>query len=413
MINAEALAKRIDVSRISPETSHILDATRAIAAGLVVLFHSKINTFGDVPLSPLYQWLYALANCGSPAVFWFFIISGYLVGGAVLAEVAQTGSIDFKRYLISRMTRLYIVLIPALALGALLDGARIAAWGLNVHAGFETATSLSVTTLLGNLLFLQTILVQPFGSNWALWSLANEFWYYLMFPLLLAPLMFKRSLSQRAALFTIGAAVVLFIGAHNVSTIWLFTLWLMGAAVRFLKVRPIKSRILAWGIAALTLLAFPYLHDHFGALPTQLVGVTFAIAVMQTRGQPLMAGETLIAICKRLSGFSFSLYLIHLPLLAFILTAADRSSDPFLNISPATLIGPVVIAGLVCASYTVAFIFSLATERYTDDARRFLMLATGKTLASGHMLPRPAWLVGDKTRPSDIQSRDYPTEGRS
>jgi peptidoglycan/LPS O-acetylase OafA/YrhL len=133
--------------------------------------------------------LYAPANCGSPAVFWFFVISGYLVGGSVIAEIAQTSSFDFRRYLINRMTRLYVVLLPALALGALLDSVRIATWGANAHAGFENAASLSGVTLIGNIFYLQTIVVSTFGSNYPLWSLANEFWYYVTFPLLLAPLM--------------------------------------------------------------------------------------------------------------------------------------------------------------------------------------------------------------------------------
>jgi peptidoglycan/LPS O-acetylase OafA/YrhL len=380
MIDAKAFAQHIDTSRISPQTSHILDATRAIAAGLVVLFHSKIYTFGSVPLTPVYQWLYAPANCGSSAVMWFFVISGYLVGGAVVAEVAQTGSFDFKRYLISRMTRLYIVLIPALALGALLDGTRIAVWGMNAHAGFETVTSLSATTFFGNLLFLQTIVVQSFGSNWALWSLANEFWYYLTFPLLFAPMMFKQSILRRAMLFVLGAGLLLFIGARNPSIPWLFTLWLMGAAIRFIKVRPIKSKALAWGIAIAALLSFRYLHDRFGMLSTQMVGITFAIAVMQSRGQPLITNEFWIALAKRLSAFSFSLYLVHLPLLHFILTDVSGNSDPFLNFSPSSLSGLVLILTLVGVSYAVAFIFSLLTEKHTDDVRRRLLVnAAGKT----------------------------------
>ena len=38
---------------------------------------------------------------------------------------------------------------------------------------------------MGNLFFLQTIFVPPFGSNAPLWSLSFEFWYYLLFPLCL------------------------------------------------------------------------------------------------------------------------------------------------------------------------------------------------------------------------------------
>jgi peptidoglycan/LPS O-acetylase OafA/YrhL len=38
--------------------------------------------------------------------------------------------------------------------------------------------------LLGNLVFLQAILVPTWGSNGPLWSLAFEFWFYIWFPTL-------------------------------------------------------------------------------------------------------------------------------------------------------------------------------------------------------------------------------------
>jgi hypothetical protein len=40
-----------------------------------------------------------------------------------------------------------------------------------------------IMTFLGNLCFVQTVSVPVYGSNGPLWSLANEFWYYVMFPL--------------------------------------------------------------------------------------------------------------------------------------------------------------------------------------------------------------------------------------
>ena len=43
---------------------------------------------------------------------------------------------------------------------------------------------LDAATFWGNLVFLQTILVPTYGTNALLWSLANEFWYYMLFPLL-------------------------------------------------------------------------------------------------------------------------------------------------------------------------------------------------------------------------------------
>jgi peptidoglycan/LPS O-acetylase OafA/YrhL len=368
----QRLTNYVKTKKISPQTSQVLDATRAIAAGLVVLFHARINTFGSVQ-SPFYELLYAPTNCGTPAVFWFFIISGYLVGGAVIAEVAQSGSFDFRRYLLSRMTRLYIVLIPALAFGAVLDSARIATWGADVHAGFETASSLSATSLIGNIFFLQTIVVNPSGSNWPLWSLAWEFWYYITFPLLIAPLMIKKSLLQRMILFLLGAIVVLLIAKRNISLPWLYTLWLLGAAIRYIRIRPFKSTALAWSVAAAVLLTYPYLYPRIGMVATQLVGITFAIALLETHGQTSKIAPSWATLAQGLSGFSFSLYVVHAPLIHYMTTNIGQSSDPRLRLSPSSLIGLGVFVALVATSYIIAFLFSLTTERYTEDLRRLLL----------------------------------------
>jgi hypothetical protein len=40
----------------------------------------------------------------------------------------------------------------------------------------------SPAIFLGNMGFLQGIFVHTAGTNLALWSLANEFWYYIAFP---------------------------------------------------------------------------------------------------------------------------------------------------------------------------------------------------------------------------------------
>src|ERR1039458_8382680 len=51
---------------------------------------------------------------------WFFVLSGYLVGGSVLRSV-RTGSWSWRAYLLGRLSRLYVVLLPALLLGGALD----------------------------------------------------------------------------------------------------------------------------------------------------------------------------------------------------------------------------------------------------------------------------------------------------
>ena len=160
----------------------------------------------------LFKFLSVIGNMGHAWVIVFFVMSGYLVGGSVLRSVT-TGRWSWRSYLFARMTRLYMVLLPALLLGGLLDLYSIHQFGkadfyTTVDPGHEDPSpNDSLPTLVGNSLFLQTIkiplmggaFVQSFGSNQPLWSLCNEFWYYIAFLLLVLP-PGKDELSLRLAL---------------------------------------------------------------------------------------------------------------------------------------------------------------------------------------------------------------------
>lgn len=128
--------------------------------------------------------LYFATGVGRQSVMVFFVISGYLIGGSVLS-----GRFSWGNYGAARLSRLWTVLLPCLLLTwiidrligtidpAVLSGSYTNVWNSGPPSG---SFSNSVLTLLGNLLFLQTIAVPVFGSNGPLWSLANEFWYYLL-----------------------------------------------------------------------------------------------------------------------------------------------------------------------------------------------------------------------------------------
>src|SRR3954454_12514337 len=353
-------------ARISPHTSNILDLARAAAAGLVVLSHAKIYTLGVNSPSGVSMIPYSITTCGTQAVFWFFVISGYLVGGSALIDI-QAKRFSFRHYFVNRMARLYIVLLPALALGGLLDSLRVEALGLNYHAGFETTESLTPMTLLGNILFLETILVPTFGSNYSLWTLACEFWYYLIFPLLLAPLMTTKTWPSRLVMFSCGIVLYLLLMRQNGDLAWLFAVWCIGVGVRVWPYCLVKSEVLAWLGAVAAMLLFPVLHPILGPLTTLMVAITFACAVNASHKKK--ANWKYGGIVKNFGAFSYSLYMIHLPIQHFFLTMTRHDAEIFLSLSPSSLMTIAVIVGLVTACYIFAFAFSLVTERHTQWLR--------------------------------------------
>lgn len=363
---------------ISPHDAVLLDLLRAIAAALVVVFHARIYTLGDKGTDGAAALAYAVTNCGTQAVFWFFVLSGYLVGGSALIEIAKSGRIELRRYALSRLTRLYMVLIPALLVTATLDYWRTSAFGLNHHAGFETPASYAVSTLVGNVFFLQTTVVPTFGSNLVLWSLANEFWYYLLCPLLLAPLMVAISLRLRLILFSCGIGVLAFLALANFSIAWLFSIWCLGALARVCPVPALTSRPVALVLAVLAVFAFSFLRPHLGPLATLLVGLTFTNLLLSLRRDAPVTPGALSAGVRSLAAFSFSLYAIHLPLQHFLATAIQRDADPYFDVDPRSIVAPLMIMVLAGASIAFGYVFSLLTEAHTDFVRRRLLGGRGK-----------------------------------
>jgi peptidoglycan/LPS O-acetylase OafA/YrhL len=116
------------VAKSTSKFSVNLDAMRALAALTVFLLHGKGLFVGSLLNNPttyvadstLLRNLSEYTNPPHEAVIVFFVLSGYFVGGGVL-RAWQTGAWSWSTYAIQRLTRLWIVLIPALFLTLALD----------------------------------------------------------------------------------------------------------------------------------------------------------------------------------------------------------------------------------------------------------------------------------------------------
>lgn len=320
-----------------------LDLLRGLAALLVVASHLRAFLFVDFELvatpGGLDRLFYLATGLGHQAVVVFFVLSGYLVGGSVLTTY-QSGRWSWRNYTLRRVSRLWVVLLPALILTLALDtlGRH---WG---HAGYEGAMNslyssgptsaapadLRATTFLGNAFFLQTIQVKCLGTNGPLWSLANEFWYYLLFPLICG-VWFMRPRHQRsevggqrpvfrtALCALIFAALLWWLPAKIV---WPGLIWLFGVAAfwagRFEPVRKI-CRHPAWlisaGFLSLGSLAASKTSSIFGT--DWSIGIAFALWVIGSASLNSLP-STINRLASGLSEMSYTLYLVHFPLLAFV-----------------------------------------------------------------------------------------------
>jgi len=290
-----------------------LAAIQVAAAHLRAEFMPGLRSLDNPAL--WYQGLAFLTGFAHQAVVVFFLISGWLVGGSLLNKRGQPEAL--KLYAIDRVTRLWTVLVPTFAL--------ILAIGILTgsvdprSADFSRENAYSATALAGNLVGLQTISVPQFGGNFPLWSLANESWYYLMFPLLLMSFGGPRRVP---AMLALAAAAVLL--PFNI--VLYFALWLLGAA--FSRVRldcgPATRIALLMVLAALSVYFRLKGHnDDMGPASfgqDLLLSVIFLLFLSSTifRPSPAIRLAPVRNAANFFSNFSFTLYVIHIPVLGVL-----------------------------------------------------------------------------------------------
>jgi peptidoglycan/LPS O-acetylase OafA/YrhL len=296
-----------------------VDGLRALAALYVMMDHITLtvwpNAFADASL-PLYAhvWLY-----GHQVVAAFIVLSGYS-----LMQPGYHGALDFYRRRAKRIIPPYYL---SMALSLLLIWLAIGqptttVWRISQFSQFsQGAPWASVFTHLA--------LLQDFAEpdtrgviNYVYWSIALECHIYLLFPLLLqawrrlnparaAALIFLLSLLGSLALVLVWAA--LFHAAYTAFCApWFVGCFVLGMLAATYRTHRFARRAGLFALVGAALL-LPW------ALPLNfLLPSDYAVAIMATGCLMLnprwLAWRPLVWI----GGFSYSLYLIHAPLIQLI-----------------------------------------------------------------------------------------------
>jgi peptidoglycan/LPS O-acetylase OafA/YrhL len=353
-----------------------LDLLRGVSALLVCANHLRAAMFVDYSAlqdsSLFVKLFYFLTGLGSQSVIVFFVLSGFFVGGSVIKRWQQ---FNYADYMLARLSRLWIVLVPALLLTLFVDRA-IALWAPDLLGGADFATinsgpngqySSAFLTFLQNLLFLQTITAPVFGSNGPLWSLCNEFWYYVSFPLLF--FVFDRKAGRRTQLFA-GLALA-FLGATVLQNRMTgFLVWMLGAALyclprdhRLMQPRRLLALALPLLGGALVLSKTPQLP---GSLSMAALGIASSLLILALRGLPEMS-QAIATMTDWLARSSYTLYLVHFPLVIWAYAAWFRGKQ----VVPGAL-NYLVFAALLAGLVLVAQVCWMLFEKHTDSAKRRL-----------------------------------------
>ena len=315
-----------------------LDGLRGVAAVVVVLYHLFLvaepvlrRQGGSGVGSPLWwvsQTPLKLVTAGSEAVLVFFVLSGLVVALPAL----KPGSFSWSGFLSGRLARLYLPVWASIGIGTLLI------WTIprddsTVGQGTWMDTSQATSTNWSSFLTEASLIRASYDLNNVLWSLRWELLFSVLLPLFLALAVVTArywviALTAAVALSTIGVLSGID-GLRYLPVFFIGTLMAvrLDAIREWTRRRLLRRRSTLWGVAlaggALLLLICQWLLRPLvpagsvaGALLAQLSVLGAAGVVLAAIGVPPVRAALEARAPQWLGRVSFSLYLIHMPLLA-------------------------------------------------------------------------------------------------
>ncbi|MFE5137028.1 acyltransferase family protein [Streptomyces fagopyri] len=309
---------------MAPGRAHVpgLDGIRGLAALYVVLFHCRLLTFPGFPRDSGPSWLGWLMY-GRLAVVLFLALSGFSLAISAARKGWRLGSLaGFLR------RRAWRILPPY---WAALVFSLVVAWAVvpASHFGPPTGGSVLVYGLVA-----QDMYTAP-TPNGAFWSIGVEAELYLVFPLLL---LIRRRLG---AVVLLGGVTLLVVArgltangalpveglnglTPNLAPVFVAGLVGAGVVVASERVRSLPWHWLA-ALAALPVLALVVAKGsvwtvaHYFWVDLAVVPAVTLLLVAVSTGKPRALTKLLSTRPVRsLGNFSYSLYLIHLPIVMIV-----------------------------------------------------------------------------------------------
>ncbi|KXU86006.1 acyltransferase [Caballeronia megalochromosomata] len=328
-----AVSAARESSAVLDDKDVAINAWRGIAALLVAYFHCRQVTWIGMQqfhrMSPafdantVFSYLTFPIAWGSAGVPIFFVISGYCIHRAMARKLIADPStpLDSAHFLLRRFTRIYPVLIAALLLTLALDSLSETFMPVS-----RKINPFDLHALIVNLLSLQGIAGKTFGSNGALWTLSIEVQFYLVYPLLIA---MRRRLGMRGVLVVVGlvniASALLFEPHRIVVFTSYWFAWTTGAWIAESKTAGVRALPRMGLIAAAIALAGCAAFSIAQYAAFQLWAIAFAVYLFAALGKPMRESFAVRGL-SWIGEFSFSLYVVHLPVFVLLGSVFFRSA---------------------------------------------------------------------------------------
>lgn len=274
----------------------------------------------------------------------FFVLSGFLIFLSIRKNLeANKFHFDIIQFAKSRLIRLY----PPLVVSSLIIV--IMYWVLNIlnlnHANqFATGNEMylarnelipNTTDILGSLFFLNTILpeIKTPSLNGPLWSLAHELWFYVVAGLSVISI-YKRKF------FALLLVVTVFL-YYNVNIFWLYGLlvWGSGFYAGWVFTNKNNKDLKHFNVLLIVISGLCWVYMLIGSGDSYfmnnrqkfLFGVFFAVSLpllLERKGLiSKIVGCKLGEKIASMSKFSYTLYLLHFPILLFIFVLTNRITE--------------------------------------------------------------------------------------
>ncbi|MDI4234926.1 acyltransferase [Bradyrhizobium sp. Arg237L] len=346
-----------------------LDSLRIIAACAVVILHYS-DYFRDLPLGRIiiaHLWHFNLF------VDLFFVVSGFVIARQYFDHVGDGAAIG--RFLWRRVARIYPLHLATLTFYICI--ALALSFGM---ARSDNPARYSFSDLPAQFLLLHAFVGERLTFNFPSWSLSAEMFCYLLFPLIVALTLRRKTL--------IIAIVALSALANSVWVATMETLpwseWINeGGAFRAVAAFSLgiacsvyRDQIARWpamrGALILALGAFTL----FGSWLTPMAALVtvYVIAVLAIQ-LDCSGSDTLLSMLRldRFAPLTYSSYMLHMPIATVIITLDSRlvlfaSSEAKLILAPVSFI---VLGITSVLSYRC---FETPARRYLTDLydRRFV-----------------------------------------
>ena len=303
-----------------------IDVLRGLAALGVFVFHvSGVLGFSKKVLPPFdlfgrnWSTIPSVFSLGAVGVSLFFVVSGFCLALQPLARGAT--SVNLRRYYRDRVARIYPAYFIAVVFSAAVTTLLAVPW-----SGWELVTFLAF--------FQGFVHLWAFSFNGALWSMATEVQFYLVFPLLLVLLVRAgRHQFLLASVLAVVAARLAFTHAQSaavviggITTSAFLMNNLPGRLLEFVAGMVVanvfvvnRHRLWRWGsLAVLPAVALGLWARAFAPLwlVDPLVGLMFAMVLACAVCRFYFISEA--SLLARFGRMSYSFFLLHFPVLALI-----------------------------------------------------------------------------------------------